>query len=545
MQAGSGNKERGLLVSGVLILTAANLIVKILGFLYKVPLNALLGDEMANVNAAYAIYTVLFTIATAGVPSAVALLISSARAKGRYEKIAGILHLSLSVLLGCGFFLSLLLLLLARPLSLWNSGGDSFLCLLAIAPSLFFVAASAVFRGYFQGFQRLAPTAVSELIEAGGKTVLGVSAVLVSLKVYGLSSRTAAALSIGGITAGIALGTLYLAIYYAVTKKKNLLYTPPLYKTEEKGEGRGLLKRLLSLALPIAITSAMMNLSTLVDAQLMRPLLTLHYGDAALAKSIYSDYSTGALTLYNMPGVLIYPIASAIVPYISAAIAKGRRDSAVKTVGSAFRVASLIAMPSALGMSLLATPILRLVFGDEKMAVGTGKLLSVLAIAVFFVALLTVSNAVLQALGKERKPLLSVGIGLSVKLACSLLLTPRIGEIAAPLGTLLFFITVVAINLSFIKKALGASLSVEAVFLRPFFTSAVAVLGAGVCHRALSGALGSNLATLLAVALALLLYLPAVFLFRCVGEEDLALLPLGGRLRRFSLRKRKQRKTEV
>ena len=97
MQAGSGNKERGLLVSGVLILTAANLIVKILGFLYKVPLNALLGDEMANVNAAYAIYTVLFTIATAGVPSAVALLISSARAKGRYEKIAGILHLSLSV----------------------------------------------------------------------------------------------------------------------------------------------------------------------------------------------------------------------------------------------------------------------------------------------------------------------------------------------------------------------------------------------------------------------------------------------------------------
>ncbi len=540
MQTGKSGKEKGLLVSGVLILTAANLVVKVLGFLYKVPLNALLGDEMANVNAAYAIYTVLYTIATAGVPSAVALLISSARAKGRYEKIAEILHVSLSVLLGCGFFLSLLLLIFARPLSLWNSGGDSFLCLLGIAPALFFVSASAVFRGYFQGFQRMTPTAVSELIEAGGKTVLGVSFVLLSLKVYGLSPRTAAALSIGGITAGIALGTLYLAIYYLVSKRKNLLYTPPPYKNEARAGGRGLFLGLVSLALPIAVTSAMMNLSTLVDAQLMRPLLTSFYGDGALAKSIYSDYSTGALTLYNMPGILIYPIASAIVPYISSAMVKGKRETAVKTVESAFRVASLIAMPSALGMSLLATPILRLVFGDDTMAKNTGGLLSVLAIAVFFVALLTVSNAVLQALGKEKRPLISVGIGLAVKLFCSLFLTARIGEVAAPIGTLLFFVTVVAINLFFVKKTLGVSLSVDRVFLRPFFTSAVSVLGAGVAYRALESALGNNLATVFAVVLAVLLYLPLVFLFRAVEKEDLSLLPFESKWRRFSLKRRKR-----
>ncbi len=539
MQTAKEGKEKSLLVSGVLILTAASLVVKVLGFLYKVPLNALLGDEMANVNAAYAIYTVLYTIATAGVPSAVALLISSARAKGRYERIAEILHISLSVLLGCGFFLSLLLLIFARPLSLWNSGGDSFLCLLGIAPALFFVSASAVFRGYFQGFQRMTPTAVSELIEAGGKTVLGVSFVLLSLKVFHLSAQTAAALSIGGITAGIALGTLYLFGYYLVSKRKNLLYTPPSISEEREPRG-ALLRSLVSLALPIAVTSAMMNLSTLVDAQLMRPLLTSFYGDGALAKSIYSDYSTGALTLYNMPGILIYPIASAIVPYISSAMAKGMHDRAKKTVESAFRTASLIAMPSALGMSLLATPILRLVFGDEKMAKNTGGLLSILAIAVFFVALLTVSNAVLQALGKERRPLISVGLGLSVKLFCSLFLTARIGEIAAPIGTLAFFAAVVVMNLVFVKRALGVSLSVEKVFLRPFFSAAIAVLGAGVAYRAMSASLGNNLSTLLAVAFAVLLYVPLVFLLRTVEKEDLSLLHLEKKWGRFASKMRKK-----
>ena len=542
MQTQAIDKDRKLLCSGVLVLTAANLLVKVLGFLYKVPLNALLGDEMANINAAYAIYTVLFTISTAGIPSAVALLISSARAKGRYEKIDEILEVSLSVLLGCGFFLSVLLLALARPLSLWNSGGDSFLCLLAISPALFFVAASSVFRGYFQGFQQMTPTAVSELIEAGGKTVFGVAFVILGMWGFGLSQGISAALSIGGITLGIALGTLYLFIHYLRSKRKNLLFvSSPASKRKGKDKTKKtVLSALLSVALPIALTSAMMNLSNLVDAQCMRPLLSLYYGDAGVAKSIYSDYSTGALTLYNMPGVLIYPIASAIVPYISASLARGQRGVAIKTVRSAFRVASLIAMPASLGMSLLASPILRLVFGtDADMAENTGGLLSVLAIAVFFVALLTVSNATLQAIGKSKKPLISVAVGLCVKVLTSVLLTARIGAVAAPIGTVLFFVSVVSINLYFLKKEFSFSLALGETFFRPFFTSLCAVLGAGVCFYALYPILGNHLSVLFAVAVAVLLYVPLIFLFRCVGKEDLRLLPFGRKMQALARKKKK------
>ena len=163
------------LVTGVALLTVANVFVKIMGFFYKVPLNAALGDEMANVNAAYSIYVLLYTISTAGVPNAVSLSVSRARAKGNERLAERIFRIGITSLFSLGVLLSLLLALLARPLSYLNSGGDSYLCLLAISPALAFSAANSVLRGYFQGYERMEPTAISELLEAVGKTVIGLA----------------------------------------------------------------------------------------------------------------------------------------------------------------------------------------------------------------------------------------------------------------------------------------------------------------------------------------------------------------------------------
>lgn len=536
-------KERKLLLSGVVILAIANLCVKIFGFLYKVPLNAMLGDEMANINTAYAIYTLLYTVSTAGIPAAVALLVSSARAKGDRRGIGTVFRVSMTTLLGIGFFTMLLLLLLARPVSLWNSGGDSYLCLLAIAPALFFVAAASVFRGYFQGFQRMTPTAVSELIEAAGKMLFGLSFVFLALYKVGLTPHTAAALSIGGITLGIAVGTLYLALCYRRAMKGGglpLLVPERVCEGEEK-DGRFVLRRLLSVAVPIALTSAMMNLSTLVDSQLMRPLLEKYYGDATLAKAIYSDYSTGAVTLYNMPGVLIYPIAAAIVPYISSSLALGRTKTAFRTMLSSFRVAALVSLPCALGLSFLATPILQFVFrGDADMAKHAGPLLSVLAVCVFLAAVLTVTNAVLQAVHREKKPILSVAAGLVAKVAATLVFTARFGAIGAPLGTLCFFVTVVAFNLFFVRRETGLRLPLGAVFFRPFAGALLSVGGATAVFLFLLPRIGNSAALLLAIAVALLLYFPLIFFLGAVGKEDLALIPAARRIDDFLRRLREK-----
>jgi stage V sporulation protein B len=526
------------LLSGVMVLTAANIIVKILGFFYKVPLNAVLGDEMANVNTAYAIYALLYTVSTAGVPSAVSLSVSRARAAGEYERVRRIFRVTVGSLLALGVFLSVLLILLARPLALWNSGGDSYLCLLAISPALSFAAANSVLRGYFQGFERMEPTAVSELLEAFGKTGFGLLFAFAALRLAGTAARTAAALAVFAITVGVGMSAFYLAIHYI--RKKDELFPQALLAVPKDREGdERVLGGVLRLALPITAASAMMSASSLLDAQLMRPLLSSFYEDAALAKSLYSDYSTGALTLYNLPSILVTPLSAALIPYIAAALARGERVRAKAAMETGLRASALISLPCALGMSALSAPILRFVFrGDDNMAQNTGSLLSVLALAVFFVAVLTVTGAVLQAAKEEKKPLVSLAVGLGVKVLTLVLLTLTLGEIGVPLSTLFFYGTVTVLNLYFVRKCVGVRVRFAKTFLRPAAAALLSAASAWLSFYFVYPLLGNSLALVFAIALAALVYLLAVLLFRCVGKEELALLPF------FSSRRRHGRKQE-
>ena len=261
--------EKGGLLSGVLVLTGSGILVKLMGFLYRVPLNAALGDEMANVNAALAVWAVLYTVTTAGIPTAVAVLTAEARA--RREEPRAILAPALRLLCGVGVAGCLLLALLAYPVARATSEGESFFALLSIAPALLFVAPAGVLRGYHQGEGRMIPIAKAELWEAAGKMGLGILFAYLALRL-GVSPRGAAALSVLGITVGAAVGLLSLA----VTRDGG----------EEAAPKAGTWRRILAISLPIAAASLMLNLSAFVDSAMMRPLLSAFLGDGEWAKRV-------------------------------------------------------------------------------------------------------------------------------------------------------------------------------------------------------------------------------------------------------------------
>ena len=524
--------EKRLLFSGVLILTIANILGKIFGFLYKVPLNSILGDEMANVNSAYAIYTTLYMISTAGIPVAVSVLISESRAKKNRKRLYGIYNTALTFLSLIGFLGTLIMIFTAGPISRGNSDGDSFLCLCAIAPALLFIAISSVYRGYFQGFGIMTPTAVSQIIESFGKMVIGLLGAYLAINRFGLDKNIAAAITISGMTLSIGLGCLYLVFAKRYYEKKGMLKVEAGdSQNEEELKRKELLFRIVEIALPIALTSAVLSLASLIDAQLMRPLLARFYGDAEYAKALYSDYSTGAVTMFNMPIVLISPIACAIVPFISSAVAKQRTGEAKSLMSTALRMTSIIAMPCALGLCALASPILTLVFrGDSDMAQNAGDLLSVLAISVFFVGMLSVTNAVLQANRLEKKPIISMLFGILVKVSASFFLIGKFGEIGAPLSTLLFYITVVTFNFIFVIKNLGIKVNFAFTFIRPLSASLICALTALGVYRLLFTRLGLTLSTLIAICAAVLIYAISIFLFKCITKEDIAVLPKGERI---------------
>ncbi len=529
--------DNGLLISGVLVLTFASILGKIFGFIYKVPLNNILGDEMANVNSAYAIYTTLYMVSTAGIPVAVSVLISEGRAVLNKRQVSSVYRISMTALAVVGFFCTLVMIFAAGPISEKNSGGDTFLCMLAIAPALIFIAISSVYRGYFQGFGIMTPTAVSQLIESFGKMAIGLLLAYVGVRGYGMGTDVAAALSILGVTLGIAAGTVYLMISKLYYSKKGLFAYPQPSDTKSEqlellsDKKSKILKSLALIAFPIAISSAVMSLASLVDSQMMRPLLERFYENGDIAKAIYSDYSTGAVTMFNMPLVLISPISCAIVPFITTAIAQKRMRDATKIMESSLRVTSIVAFPCAFGMSALAGPILSLVFrGDEDMASNAGDLLSVLAISIFLVGMLSVTNSVLQSHHLQSLPIISMSAGLLVKTVSAYLLIGRIGELGAPVSTLLFYLTVVIFNFFFVVRYVHLAPSLTGVFIRPMIAALLCALSAWGVYRVFFDIIGLTPSVLLAIAAAIAVYAALLFLLKCVTRDDISLLPHSERI---------------
>ena len=528
----------GSLRTGVLFLTGANLLVKVLGFLYKVPLNAILGDEMANVNAASALFALLYTIVASGVPGALAVSISRARAVGDGARIRVLFSATLRLLLVVGFFASLAVWLLSRSLSHESADGGAYLCTLAIAPALFFASFTGVLRGFFQGFSSLLPTAVSELLEALGKAGFGVAFALLSLHVFGKTESAGAPLAVLGLTLGVVMGTVYLVFVYRKRGEGMILSAgwgrPTLLCTPKDAR-----RTVLSIALPITLSAALLNLSSFIDAQMMRPLLSDFLGDDALAKALYSDYSTGALTLYNLPLVLVTPISAALIPYIGGAVAFGKQERAGRVSGSAIKLASLISLPSAIGLSAFSAPLLAFVFrADGDMAENAGPLLAVLAFCVFFSALLTIGCALLQAGERERVPIFSLAVGVLVKLVLLRALLPRIGAVGVPLSTLGFYVTASLLNLFSLARNGALRLRFFDGFLRPLFCALTAVLLSRMTYTGMFSHLGADGALLLAVFLAAVLYLALLVLTRAVGREEISLLPFGQKLLWLCARKK-------
>lgn len=529
----AANKHEGkhLFFQGVLLLGGANMIVKVIGLLFKIPMSYYLGDEgMGYFNSAYQIYTWLYMLSTAGLPVAVSILISECRSRGERAAVRRIEATSALAFLLLGVLGTGVMMLGSAPLASLIGTPDARYAIFALAPTMLFICLSSALRGYFQGFQHMGPPAVSQVLEALGKLLVGV--VLASYAIArGYPLPMIAAYAVAGLAVGEAAGFLYLLFFRVLFRKKEALYIEAPQKKEERTP---VLSRLLRIALPITASSSVMSLVGLVDLIVVQRRLQGIGYTVTEATAFYGNYTTLAVPMFNLPPALIYPIATAALPLLSAALAKGDRVGAVRHIQSILRITSLIAMPCTLGLSAFALPIL-LLFFPANMAETAAPLLSVLALAVFFLSMLTVTNAALQANGLASKSMISMLIGGAVKLLCSYTLIgiPTIGSFGVPLSTLACYIAATACNLVFLSSRVGFVPSFLQVFLRPLLSASLAVGAALSVYLLIGGVTAGKWLTLLAITLAGLFYLLAVFATKALTAQDLQLLPFGKHLLRF------------
>ena len=525
--------SKKLFLSGVTAMTVSTIIVKVIGLLYKIPMLSLLKEGgMAYFNAAYDIYTMFYLVSTAGLPVAVSILVSENRVHGNVKNIKRIYRTAMTMFIVIGGIGTVAMMAGAKLFSSAISISGAEYCILAIAPTLFMICISSAFRGYFQGHQIMKYTAISQVIEALGKLLIGILLASFALKKWN-SYPIAAAFAVMGLSIGSAVAMLYLAFskfIFRVSGKEKATTDDSGLEPESR---KRIIARLIKIAIPITVSSTVMGTTRLADTFfIVRRLVDAGFAKEA-SEVFYGVYST-IVSIYNLPPAIITGIGLSIVPMLTSAIEARSREKESMVLSSSLRLCTLFATPCAIGVILFSKPILQLLFSNQEDTINIGApLLSSLGISIIFACLITVTNAILQAYKQERKPIISMGIGALVKIAFDYVLIgiKGINIYGAPISTFLCNVAVVALNFYFIKKYASGFDGIIKLFYRPLCAAVISVGAAFGVYVLLCSYLGtSRIYTIACVALAAVLYVLAAMLMRAVDEEDIKMLPKGEKI---------------
>ena len=547
-------------LQGTAILAMATVLVKLMGFLFKVPLNNIIGEDgFGYFNTAYDVYNVLLMISTTGLPVAMSRMISQAQTLGNHAQIKRIYRTSLYVFLTIGMAGSLGMLIFCRQLSVMvTTNENSWAAIAALAPCVLLICLVSAYRGFFQGQSNMTPTSVSQIFEAVTRLVVGLGLAWLVMKLTGeaavraqgivlASGETAQdygdiTLAAGGAILGVTLGSLISVVYlHHKFRQSNQILS--LGGGTAKST-RSTMKELLSIAVPITLGSAGLQIINLFDTMIYMRRLTgaLQWTEkmADSAKGVYNFCQT----VFALPCSFIPTITIAVIPAITASLTRKDLAEAKVTSESSVRTMALIAMPCAAGLFVMAEPVIRLLcstYTEDKIQLAA-TMLAILGLTVIFNSLVLLLNAIMQAHGDVVTPVVNMLIGGIIKIIVNYILVgqPNLNIVGAPIGTFICYISITALDLIAMKRHISARPAIFKNIIRPGLSSAIMGAATFMVYRVLSNAISSwKLACLLSLAFAVVLYAVLVVFLRCLTYEDCMLLPKGEKIAKI-LRIRKK-----
>lgn len=523
-----------LFFSGVLVLTITNLLVKVIGLMFKIPMNHIVGDEgMGYYNSAYTFYTYLYMVSTAGLPTAISIMISDSRANRQVKQTKRIFHIAMLLFIVIGIISTMIMFFGSGLMSKAIGAEPTKYSIMAISPTLLFICISSALRGYFQGYQQMVPTAISQFLEAACKLGIGVAFAIYAIN-QGYEIYIVAAYATVGLTSGALLGMLVMVVAKLFFKEKqyDAQFIGELGENNEMSPVGALLKRLIIIALPITISASVMSLTNLIDAAIVQRLLQVTGLSQVAATELYGNYTSLAVPMFNLPPVLIYPISYSIVPLLAAARKQGDTEKCRVVSESSMKVAMIVGIPCGLGLAALSEPILSLFYKSSSVELAS-PLLTLLAPSTAFICILSVSNAILQSAGFERKPLVSMLAGALVKIVTNFFLIQSIGMKGTPISTFLCYLTVTILNLYFIKKHVGVMPKLSELFGKPLLAGAACAVVAFFSYTFIQGFISSKIAVVGAIVLAGITYAVILFLVKGISANEIKLLPKGEKIYRI------------
>ncbi|WP_034446881.1 putative polysaccharide biosynthesis protein [Butyrivibrio sp. AE2032] len=534
------NSRKGLLVQAG-ILAIAGVISRIIGLLYGSPLAAIIGDEgNGYYAAAYAIYTIVLLISSYSIPSAMSKIISSKLAIHEYRNAHKIFKCALNYVAVVGGVGSLIMFFGADILA----AGRSATVLRFFAPTIFLFGFLGVLRGYFQAHRTMVPTSISQLIEQIFNAIVSISGALILTGMVGDAAEDKAKRAVYGAI-GSALGTgagvVVALIFMILVYRYNI---PKLQKRLQKDThpemDTWMIYRLIFMIVtPFILSTFVYNLSTSLNSTLFsRILLHVKGMDESYVAYEYGIFARKAMVITNLPIALASAAASAMIPEVSTTLAKGNKDEAGATVSRVTRVILMISIPCAVGLFALAKPVVMILFPQRASLELASIFLMFLAITVVFYSLSTVTNAVLQGIGKVNAPVINAVIALVVQsvLLVILLVYTNLQGFALCIVTIIYSLAMCLLNNMVLKQHLQVINDFKKTYLFPIISSVVMggvafgiyQLFALIFRQFVGSEYFVNLfSTIVAVAVAVPVYFVVLIKSGGATEEDIKRFPKG------------------
>lgn len=528
----SESTKKQTFLHGAALLAMATAVVKLIGAFYKIPLKMIIGDQgYGYFITAYDVYSVLLLISTAGLPVAMSRMISQANALNNHNQVRRVYRTARGIFLGLGIVSSLFMVLasdwLANTVLMQPNAATAIACL---GPCALFMGVISTFRGFFQGHGNMRPTSASQVLEAAVKLLVGLGLAFFVMRRYN-SVPLAAAGAILGVTTSCLVSAVFLYGKFRPAYRELGAEGEPAWSAGKTA------KSLLAIAVPITIGSAGLQLLTVLEQKLyMSQLLTANGLSQDMADTMKGIYSM-TMTIYNMPCAFIVPIAISVIPAITNHLTLKNNRGVRETEESAARIAGLISLPCAIGLCLLARPIMALLGGytGEKLALAT-QLMSVLGLCVFLYAVIQYTNALMQAHGFAHVPVVNMLLAGACKLAVVYILVgnPNLGILGAPIGAVLGYTAIASMNLLAIRRLVPQKPALLTNLLRPVLPAVI--MGAAVfgSYQGLAAILGRDGSRVLLCGLPILVgvvvYCIAVVKCKAITAEDCQLLPKGDKI---------------
>ena len=503
------------------ILAIASILVRVMGMIYRIPMTAIIGDKGNGFYSyAYSVYTILLLLSSYSLPLAVSKMVSAKAQLGQWRNVKRVFICAIAFAIGIGTTFGLTVLIGAQFFTrVFFHSELAAIALRFMAPTILIMALLGVFRGFFQGLQNTLPTAVSQIVEGLINAIMSVvfayflfdfgHGMDVASGTTDLGYAWGAAGGAIGTGAGALAGLIFCFILF-VAYRKILAVNISRDKTGTQQEYGDIFRLMLSIALPVILSTALYNLIELVDGSLFNNIMASK-GMEDVKDSMWGAYNAKALLLVHIPVSISSAMAVSLVPTLTAAYALGDEQTAKSKVHAILRFISILAFPSAVGLLVLAKPIIKTLFS-------------------------TITNSILQGIDRMNLPVCHSLIAMAVHVVVLLILCLgfNMGIYGVIISYVIYALVITILNFYSISKILEYRPDVITLFVKPAVASGIMGIVCFGCYQLLYQFLGKAIPMLISVVVAVVVYFAVAVKCKLLTESVMRDLPKGSMLIRIA-----------